>query len=109
MFELRSEFLYPEIKVLSIRTVSGRGNLKAFADCRIGPFIIYGIRIIQQPKQRPWVSMPAITQRDRDGQTHYFQVVTIESENLKNRISHAVLQAWEELKEDTNSGTSTTA
>jgi hypothetical protein len=42
------------IEVLAVRAVD-RGNLKAFAKVRLGAVVIHGVKVVQQPNQRPWL------------------------------------------------------
>jgi DNA-binding cell septation regulator SpoVG len=44
------------------------GNLKALATVKVGCFRLHGWRIMQQPNQRAWVSVPQ--EQDRDGRWH---------------------------------------
>lgn len=78
------------IEVLNIRPCGGGGNLRAFATVRVGALVIADCRIVQQPGQRPWVSMPV---RERGGR--FLPIVRIVSDSLKTRINEVVLAAWE--------------
>jgi DNA-binding cell septation regulator SpoVG len=80
----------PQISVVRIRPVAGHGNLRAFADVRIGALTFYSLRVIQQPAQRAWVSLPQVL----DAEGRYRPVITCDDEALKMRIRDAVLRAW---------------
>ena len=80
-----------DIEVIDIKPIIGRGNLKAFVSVRIGAIEIHGLRIVQQPGQRAWVSMPQVESCDRDGKKCYAPLVTIHDEALKSSITEAVL------------------
>jgi len=81
------------IEVVAIKPLSSSGNLRGFASIRMGGVTIHDCRVIQQPGQRAWVSMP---QREytKDGQKKYTAVVEL-SDGLKQQVSAAVLTAWE--------------
>jgi DNA-binding cell septation regulator SpoVG len=84
-----------EVSVRRIRPVTGHGNLRAFADVRIGQITLFCLRVIQQPGQRPWVSLPQVI----DAEGHYRPVARCDDEELKARIRAAVLRAWAAHKE----------
>ena len=47
-----------EIEILKFRTDGISGNVKAFLSIRLfGFLVIHGFKIIQQPNQKPWVSV----------------------------------------------------
>lgn len=77
------------IHVVEIKPVSGCGNLRAFATISVEPFVIHDVRIVQQPGQRAWVSMPAQKSGER-----WFTVIECSDRALKDAISAAVLEAW---------------
>jgi len=78
------------VHVIECRPISGAGNLKAMATVQIGTsIVIRGVRVVQQPGQRAWVSMPA----QKNGEK-WFTVVEITKPALKEAISTAVLAAW---------------
>jgi DNA-binding cell septation regulator SpoVG len=80
------------IEVLDL-TALDKGNLKAMASVRIGPsLVVHKCRVIQQPGQRAWVSMPQEQWQGRDGQPHYTALVEL-SGDLRRRVEQAVLQA----------------
>jgi DNA-binding cell septation regulator SpoVG len=81
----------PAIEVLEIRPLEGAGNLTAFATVRLGAVVIHSCRVIQQPGQRPWVSLPQ--QQAKDGK--YYPVVVIERRELLEQVRGATLEAWE--------------
>jgi DNA-binding cell septation regulator SpoVG len=81
------------VEVVAIHPLSTGSNLRAFASVRIGDIVIHDCRIVQQPNQRPWVSLP---QREylSDGQKKYVPVVEV-SDALKRQIRMLVLAEWE--------------
>src|SRR5262245_39308677 len=59
------------VQVESIKPLANAGNLKAFAVVTIADVIrIHDIRVVQQPHQSPWVSMPSRSY-ERDGQRRW--------------------------------------
>lgn len=77
------------VTCLSIKSVQNPGNLRAFADIRVGPLVIHGARVIQQPGQQPWVAMPQ-TQAD-DGR--WFPCLRTDDEDLRHQVRDRVLTA----------------
>lgn len=84
----------PVAEVLNIKRLTDCGNLKAFATIRIGALEIAGLRIVQQPGQRAWVSMPQL-EYNRDGKRCYYPMIKFLDKRLKAVITEAVLEAWE--------------
>jgi DNA-binding cell septation regulator SpoVG len=85
------------IEVLEIRRLPDTGNLKGFAKVRLGPVVIHGCRVIQQPGQKAWVALPQTPARAKaDGSgAGWFPVVEITSKDLMPRVRDAVLDAWQ--------------
>ena len=80
-----------DITVIKIQPLTNTGNLRAFADVRIGPVTIKGFRVVQQPGQQGWVSVPQ--QQNRDGK--YYNTVLFDDKALLDRVRATVLSAWE--------------
>lgn len=78
------------IEVLDVRRVENAGNLKAFATVRAGCLKIHGWRVIQQPGQRAWVSVPQ--ERDQEGRRH--NQIEVTNPAVLEAIRAAMLQAW---------------
>jgi DNA-binding cell septation regulator SpoVG len=84
------------VVVENIRPVDA-GNLKAFASIMLGGKVrINDVRVIQQPGQRAWVSMPARSY-EKDGQRKWAPIVELMDGPLKGQISNAVLEEFERL------------
>jgi DNA-binding cell septation regulator SpoVG len=80
------------IQVVEV-TAIGKGNLKAMASVRIGPsLIVHKCRIIQQPGQHAWVSMPQEAWTGSDGKAHYTALVELTGD-LRTRVEQAILEA----------------
>ena len=76
-------------------TPVNKGNFKGFASVDIdGKLKIHSCRIIQQPGQAAWVSLPQNEWTDPEGNKKWFPVVEV-PDNVKEAISAAVLRAWE--------------
>lgn len=78
------------IEVLELR-LSHTGNVKAFCRVRIGALVLSGFKVVQQPGQRAWVSIPQL----RDDKGHYYPMLQVLSPALKEQITEAVLTAWQ--------------
>lgn len=79
------------IEVLDVRRVENAGNLKALATVKTGCLKIHGWRIIQQPSQRAWVSVP----QEQDQQGRWHSRLEITNPSVLEAIRRAVLQAWD--------------
>lgn len=93
------------IQALEFKPVNDRGALKAFCTVHIGSLQINDCRIIQQPGQRAWLSMPSISYKNQYGTVSYRTLVEIKDKNLKDLISQTVLTEWEKfIKGGNNNG-----
>ncbi len=80
------------IHVTKLTPTDQAGNVKAFANVQLGEvLIINDCKIIQQPGQRAYVSMPTRPRTDGKGYTPYVQAL---DDRLMEAISTAVLEAW---------------
>ena len=77
------------VTCLSVRAVQNPGNLRAFADVKIGPLVVTGCRVVQQPGQAAWVSMPQ-AQAD-DGR--FFPCLRTDDDALRQNVKDRVLRA----------------
>lgn len=84
----------PTVKVVSVRMVSNRGNLRALASVQIGPLQIHDFRVIQQEGQRAYVSAPQLEWKDGQGRSQYKPLLSY-PESWKDAISEAVLIAYQ--------------
>lgn len=87
-----------DIEVISIKRLKDCRSLKAFASIRFGGIEIHGLRIVQQPGQKAWVSLPQV-EYNRDGKKCYYPMITIHDKRLKAAITQAVLEAWHNFRE----------
>lgn len=71
--------------------IPNAGNLKAFASVQLGPVILDGFRVIQQPGQKAWVSVP----REKGADGNYYNRVYFEHDGDLDTVRSAVLSAWE--------------
>ena len=82
------------VTVESIKPITGAGNLRAFAIVNIADRLrVHDVRIIQQPNQEAWVSMPSRAY-EKDGQRKWAPTLEILDDNLKAEISRAVLTEY---------------
>lgn len=77
------------VTCLQIRPVKTPGNLRAFADVQIGPLVVTGCRVVQQPGQAAWVSMPQ-AQAD-DGR--FSPCLRTDDDDLRRNVKDRVLRA----------------
>jgi DNA-binding cell septation regulator SpoVG len=84
------------IEVLELRRIEGHDNLRAFAKIKLGCVLIHGVRVIQQPNQRPWCALPRQPARKKaDGAgAGWFPVFEITNRDVLDRLRAAVLEAW---------------
>jgi DNA-binding cell septation regulator SpoVG len=93
------------VTVENIKPITGAGNLRAFATVNIaGKLRIADVRIIQQPNQEPWVSMPSRAY-EANGQRKWAAIVELIDEALKKEVSEAVLAEYAELESVPQSST----
>jgi DNA-binding cell septation regulator SpoVG len=77
------------IEVLAIRALDGKTTVKAFVDLRVGAIALKGYKIVQQDGQKAWLAMPSVkTERA------WNNVVEITSQDLRQRMTDVVLEAW---------------
>lgn len=83
-----------QVWVFDMQRFVDKGNLKALADVKVGKSLkIFGIRVIQQPNQRAYVSPPQRQWQDKDGKTRYAPMLELSGE-LKDEVEAAVLLEW---------------
>ena len=79
-----------EVEVTDIRKATGDGNLKAFANVKVGESLtIKGVRVFKG-KSGLFVSMPS--KAGKDGK--WFEMVTPD-ESLKRQIENKVLESYD--------------
>ena len=90
------------VKIETIKPISGAGNLRACAVVNIADRLrIHDVRVIQQPNQQPWVSMPSRAY-EKDGARKWAAIVELIDERLKKEISDAVLAEFSKAGTDAN-------
>ena len=90
MIPEKNDFGNPQVSVVALRPNKRPGNLKVFAQVRVGPFEIHGLKIVQQPGQRAYVQWPQVESADE-----WFPVLSCTDANLKSAVNAAVLDAWQ--------------
>lgn len=91
-----------DIEVIGLKVIDGSSrSLKAIADVRVGDWLIYNWKIIQQNGCRAQVEIPQVSWRDSSGQLRYRKLLSIPGE-LRQRIEVAILSAWEKGKTNVN-------
>lgn len=86
-----------DIEVIKIKSIE-KGNFRGFADVQVGEIEIRGFRIIQQPGQDAWVSVPQ-TEYIKDDEKRYYNIIVL-PDDLKREVESAVLSAWRERTEN---------
>jgi len=83
---------FAKIKVIAVYPTTSAGTVKALVNIMIGEALeIRGCKIIQQPGQKAWVTLPDRKSPDGNG---YFPVVKAHDARLMEAISEVVLAAW---------------
>ena len=84
-----------DIEVVELREIE-RGILKAVAKVRLGPLLVHGVRIIQQPGNEPWIGLPQAPSRCRaDGSgSGWSRIVEVVDAAVLDQLRAAVLAAW---------------
>jgi DNA-binding cell septation regulator SpoVG len=80
------------IEVISMTRIDS-GNLKAYVTVKIGEITIHDFRVIQQPNQRAYVSMPQRQYTTSDGQRGFRPLVDM-PDALKQKVRDCVLAVW---------------
>ena len=84
------------ITVENIKKLNGTGNLKAFVTVSINnKLTIHSCRVVQQPGQSAWVSLPQREWVDGAGIKHFAPLIEILPE-VKIAIQEEVLKVWED-------------
>ena len=88
----------PRITAKIDRFVNLEGSsVKASASVNIGgAFAIHGIKVIDSPQKGMFVSMPAETYVDRDGQTQYSEICHPITAEARNALIETVKNAYEQ-------------
>ncbi len=76
------------IAILRITPITGHGNLRGFADVKVGEITICDCRIVQQAGQAAYVAGPQRLEHGR-----WWPLVKL-SPALRQRVQQAVLTAW---------------
>src|SRR5687768_11954600 len=82
------------IQVKRIRML-GKGNLKAVVDVQVGPFLIRGLRIVEDGIVGPWVAWPQDRFKNGEGLWRYVDIVQPNRE-VSEAVSKAILKVWSE-------------
>ena len=81
-----------DIEVADIRKINGDGNLKAFADVKVGgSLVIKGFSVLKSKHGGVFVSMPQ--KAGKDGR--WFDILTPLNESLKRELYDKVLEAYD--------------
>jgi len=81
-----------QIEILNLRPIT-KGNLRGFVDLKLNDIEIRGFRIIREDGKTPWVSVPQVPYKDKEGKIKYFNMIGV-SRGAKDLITEKVLAAW---------------
>lgn len=71
------------IEVKNVRQFSDKGNLKAFFTVVIDGVEIRDCRVIQQPGQDAFATLPQTSYKNKDGETKYYNIIQL-PDNIYN-------------------------
>ena len=80
-----------DVEVVDVRKITGDGNLKAFADVKVGGSLVIKGFSVMQGKGGVFVSMPR--KAGKDGR--WFDILTPLDEGLKQEFQDKVLEAYD--------------
>ncbi len=83
------------VEVVDLRKVSGGGNVRAFADVKVGGNLVIKGFSVMQGKRGVFVSMPR--KAGKDGR--WFDILTPLDEKLKREFEDKVLEAYDQGSE----------
>ena len=87
---------FQQIEVVRINPLSTSGSLQATASVRIGGALtLHDFRVIQQPGQEPWVSVPQ-REYSKNGERRWTPIVELK-DGLMEAVSAAILEKVAEL------------
>jgi len=92
------------ITVENIRPINNAGSLRASADLRVNGWLMKNFRVVQQDGQRPWVSVPQVEYRTREGKRAFSNILE-PPDDVKPLIQAAVLEAYDRMISDRSGGT----
>ena len=81
------------IELLDIRLLNRESNVRAFLTIRIGGVTIKDCKVVQQPGQRAWASMPDRQYLDSSGSKRWTPIVELSPE-LRSRVNAVVAEHW---------------
>ncbi len=93
----------PEIKILKVVRLQGKGPLRGFVDIAVGSWVVNDWRIIEKQGEALQVSYPLVSYRDKNGTVRYRSLLTLPAP-LKAEIDFEILVRW---KHEDNHGSYT--
>lgn len=91
-----------QIEVLQIKLLSGVRHLKAFADLRIGDWVVRDFRIIRENGGRILIDVPQSSWMNKETRRLQFKAILTLPSELKQEVDMAVLQAYKMAVEKMN-------
>ena len=90
--ETKPDAKLPKIRVVALRTLPD-GNVRAFVSVKIGPIVLHGFKVVQQPGQRAYVSLPQVEYNDASGKRRFSPLLEL-PDTWKNALQVAILEHW---------------
>ena len=91
------------IKAKITRVVNGLPVLRAISDVLIDDAVLVHNILLSEAGGKYYVFMPNRTWTDEDGKTRYFNVVELMTDEIRQKILHAVVEAYDSvMKEKSN-------
>ena len=91
------------IKAKITRIVNGLPVLRAISDILIDDAVLVHNILLSEAGGEYYVFMPYRTWTDEDGKTRYFDVVELMTDEIRQKILHAVVEAYDSvMKEKSN-------
>jgi hypothetical protein len=83
------------VEAVSVRAID-RGALKAVVTLRVGAFVLYGVKVLQQGNDEPYMALPQAPVRKGGG--GWTAVLDVTSPRLLDRMRDVTLAAWREAQ-----------
>lgn len=85
------------------RTVKNQPVLRAICDILVDDAVLIHNILLAEADGKYYVFMPCRTWTDEAGKTHYYDIVELMTEEIRQQILHAVVEAYDSvMKEKSN-------
>ena len=94
----------PAFEAGPVRLVENAGSLRAYVSVKIGPLVVHDFRVIKQPEQDAWVSVPQKSWNTPQGERKFSPLLELPPD-WKQPLTNAVIAAWQdELRKQQTTG-----